>query len=664
MIKRISFRAYITIFIACIMASMLFGLLYHYDNKYNTNTEISQDGTVLLPDPQKENSIQSEGITWLVQGWDFYPDQMIYPGDTAGESTPIYIGQYFSFAGFHEDGSPYGSGTYCLRVHGDGNYTMLIPEVFSACTIYINGEQIASSGSISPYKPCIKDLMFSFQINGKAEILIQTANYSHYYSGVTYPPAIGSSEAISRLITIRMLFYGFLVFTSLALALFAAVIWCGTKESRASGENFWLGILGLSFSLRLCYPFIHMLGISGGNLAYILENTMASLGLFCIVRTVSLMCLKTDSLPERILKGISGGFVLIGLVFSLWMAKYLPRFTPVYGQILYWYKALIAVLMTILLIRQLMKRISGQMLLLLTGLLVYSISLIYHALYLGRFEPAYTGWFEEWGTYILILCFAARMALRNLEIIHENRHLNKHLQEEVAQKTESLAKLLEERRMLLSGFAHDLKTPITSITTFTRLVELDNTQLDEESRQYLDIIRRKIKEIQEQLSTINEFTQIDATPPSFELLDLCLLLRNFYSGNKPDINVSGVFFELLLKDDQPVMVYGDKRKLMSVLQNLVYNAVSFTSEGGKIHLSLNKEQGFAVLRVKDTGCGISEEDIPYIFDPLFTNRINGSSNGMGLFIAKSIITEHGGTIEVASALGKGTVFTIRLPIIQ
>lgn len=664
MIKIISFRAYITIFTACIMASMLFGLLYHYDNKYNTNTEISQDGTVLLPDIQKVDSIQSEGVTWLVQGWDFSPDEIIYPGGSTKEWKSIYIGQYFSIAGFHEDGSPYGSGTYRLRVRGNGNYTMLIPEVFSACVVYVDGEQVTSSGSISPYKPYIKDLVFSFQTNGEAEILIQTANYSHYYSGVTYPPAIGSCEAVSRLITIRMLFYGFLVFTSLALALFAAVIWCGTKKGRASSENFWLGILGLSFSLRVCYPFIHMLGISGGNLAYVLENAMASLGLFCITRTVSLICLKTNSLPERILKGVTGGFILISLVFSFWMTKYLPAFVPIYGQILYWYKALIAITMTLLLIRQFMKRKSGQILLLLAGLLVHCLSLIFHALCLGRFEPAYTGWFEEWGTYILILCFAARMAFRNLEIIRENRHLNEHLQEEIAHKTDSLSKLLEERRMLLSGFAHDLKTPITSITTFTRLVELDNTQLDEESRQYLDIIRRKTKEIQEQLSTINEFTQIDSTPPDFGPLDLCLLLRNFYSGNKPDINVSGISFELLLKDDQPVIIYGDKRKLVSVLQNLVFNAVSFTPEGGKICLHLNKEQEFAVLRVEDNGSGISEEDIPYIFDRLFSNRVNEKSSGMGLFIVKSIITEHAGTIEVASTLGKGTMFTIRLPIIQ
>ena len=664
MSKTINFRAYMIIFIACLTASMLFGILYRYDNKYNTNAQIFQDGTVVLPDVEKENGTQSEEVIWLVNGWEICPDRLIYPGDLAEEWKTTYIGQYFSFAGFHGDGSPYGVGTYRLTISGNGNYTMLIPEVFSACAVYVNGEQTASSGSVSPYRPYIKDIVFSFEIPGDAEILIQTANYSHYYSGVTYPPAIGSSEAVSRLITVRMLFYGLLVFTSLALALFAAVIWFGTRKGRASGENFWLGILGLSFSLRLCYPFIHMLGISGGNPAYVLENTMASLGLFCIARTVSLICLKKGSLPERVLSGITGGFVLISLVFSLLMTKYLPGFVPVYGQILYWYKALIAVAMTVLLICRFAKRKSGQVLLLLTGLLVYALSLIFHALCLGNYEPAYTGWFEEWGAYILILFFAVRMALRNMEIIRENRRLNEHLQEEIEHKTESLSKLLEERRMLLSGFAHDLKTPITSITTFTRLVELDNTQLDEESRQYLDIIRRKTKEIQEQLNTLNEFTQVDSTPPAFEPLDLCLLLRDFYSGNKPDINVSGISFELLPKDDQPVMIYGDKQKLVSVLQNLVFNAVSFTPEGGVIRLCLDGEEDFAVLRVEDNGTGISEEDIPHIFDRLFTNRAGEENRGMGLFIVKSVITEHGGTIEVASTLGEGTVFTIRLPVMR
>lgn len=662
--KNINARAAIIMFAICVIASAFFFLLYTYDNKYNTHIDLSQDNAVLIPDSMNEDSTQNQKITWLIRGWEFYPDQLIFPDDLTGKSKSIYIGQYFSFSKFHEDGSPYGIGTYRVKLSGNGYYTVMIPEVFSSCIVYIDGEKIDSSGSITPYKSYVKDLIFSFELNGTAELLIQTANYTHYYSGITYPPAIGSSEAIIRLITIRILFYGFLVFTSLALALYAAVIWFGTKKNKTSSENFWLGSLSLSFSLRVCYPFIHMLGLSDGNLPYILEITMSSFGLFCIARSVSLICLKTDSMTERILKGITGGFILTGLVFSTFMIRYLPGFVPLYGQILYWYKVLIALILGLILIQRLAQKNSLQILLLLAGLSVYLLSLLYHAFCLGRYEPAYTGWFEEWGIYILIVCFSARMSLRNMEIIRENRHLNKHLQEEIRHKTESLSKLLEERRMLLSGFAHDLKTPITSISTFTRLVELDNTQLDEESRRYLDIIRQKTREIQQQLSAINELTHMDSNPPSFEALDFCLLLQTFYINIKPDVDVSGISLELIMRDHQPVMIYGDRRKLTSILQNIVFNAVDCTPEGGQICLCLSREDEFAVLQIQDNGCGISEEDMPHIFDIFFTNRINGSGSGLGLYIVKSFIIEHGGSIHVDSEPKKGSVFTIRLPIIQ
>lgn len=651
---------FFTLFTACAVASALFGLLYHFDNKYTTAAPLSQDGAAVLA---AQDGTGSGKITWLVQGWEFYPDQLLGPGETGRDAQSVSIGQYFSFAAFHGDGSPHGAGTYRLTVRGDGIYTMLLPEVFSACTVYAGGEQIAASGSVAPYVPQIRDLVFSFEVHGETELLIQTANYTHYYSGVTYPPAVGTGEAVSRLIAVRMLFYGFLAFTSLALALFAAVIWFGTRKTGASGENFWLGILGLSFSLRVCYPFIHMLGSSGQSAAYVLENTMAALGLFCIVRTVSLLCLETGSLAERVLTGIAGGFVAVAGVFPLWMTTGLPGFVPVYGQILYWYKAAAAVAMTVLVLCRSVKRSSGQERLLLAGLLAYAVSLVFHALCLGRYEPAYTGWYEEWGTYFLILCFAARMALKNMEILRENRRLNEHLQEEIARKTESLSRLLEERRLLLSAFAHDLKTPVTSIHTFTRLVEMDSAGLDEESRQYLDVIRRKTAEIQEQLSTLREFTRFDSAPPSFEPLDLCGLLREFCAANEPDVDACGLSLELQTGDGRPVMVYGDRQKLTSVLQNLVFNAVSFTPEGGCIRLSLGRKEGFAVLRVEDNGAGIAQEDLPYIFDRLFTHRPQEDGSGMGLFLVKSVVTEHKGTIEADSEPGKGSVFTIRLPLL-
>lgn len=662
MIHKRHVRATCFALIVCLISAGFFLLLYHFDNKYTTKAEVSQDGSTMLPSARTDDGAPSQKTIWLMDGWEFYPDQLIEPGEETGESVPIYIGQYFSFSAFHRDNSPHGVGTYRLTVSGSGSYTMLIPEVFSACRVYVNDQLVMSSGSISPYEPVIKDLVFSFELEGEAKILIQTANYTHYYSGITYPPAIGSSEAISRLIAVRLCFYGFLSFTSLALALLASVIWFGMRKKEVAGENFWLGVLALSFSLRLSYPLIHALGLPGLMLPYVLESAMTALGLFCIVRIVSLICLPPHSLIERILKGVTGGFILVSVVFSAVMAQYLPGFVPVYGQIFYWYKALVAVTMGVLLLVAFIKKSAQQTSGLLAGLLVYSVSLICHALTLGHFEPARFGWFEEWGGYVLVLCFAVRMVSCNLAIIRENRRLNAHLQEEIARKTETLSKLLEERRLLLSSFAHDLKTPITSITTFTRLVELDNAGLDEESLGYLNIIRRKTREIQEQLSSLHEFTHLDAVPSAFASLDLSQMVREFYESNKPDMDAGGIRFELSLECDSEVVVQGDRRKLTSVLQNLVFNAASFTPEGGSIRLSLNRTTEFAVLAVEDTGRGMSEETMAHIFERFYTNRSDGGGSGMGLFIVKSIVTEHGGTVEVSSAPGRGSRFTVKLPL--
>lgn len=662
MIQKRHIRAVFFALIVCLISAGFFLLLYHFDNKYTTKAEVAQDGSTLIPFAQTDDGTSSGEVSWLVEGWEFYPDQLIEPGDETGEAVSTYIGQYFSFSAFHHDNSPHGVGTYRLTVRGNGSYTMLIPEVFSACRIYVDNQLIMSSGSISPYEPAIKDLVFSFELEGEAQILIQTANYTHYYSGITYPPAIGSSEAISRLMAVRLCFYGFLAFTSLALALLVSVIWLGMRKKEVAGENFWLGILALSFSLRLSYPLVHALGLPGLMLPYVLESAMTALGLFCIVRIVSLICLRPDSLADRILKGVTGGFILVSIVFSAVMAQYLPGFVPVYGQIFYWYKALVAVTMSMLLLVAIVKKSAQQTGGLLAGLLIYSVSLICHALTLGRFEPAHFGWFEEWGCYVLVLCFAARMVLRNLEIIRENRRLNEHLQEEIARKTETLSKLLEERRLLLSGFAHDLKTPITSITTFTRLVELDNADLDEEALGYLNIIRRKTREIQEQLSSLHEFTHLDAVPSAFESLDLSGMMRAFYESNKPDMDADGIQFELYLGKDHKIVVQGDRRKLTSVLQNLVFNAASFTPEGGSVRLSLDRIGEFAVLTVEDTGCGMTEETVAHIFERFYTKRSDGSGSGMGLFLVKSIVTEHGGTVEVSSEPGRGSRFTVKLPL--
>ena len=182
--KKIVSRLTILTLSAFLAAAALFFILYRYDNKYITRASVSQDGVVILPGSQED----SDHISWLVEGWEFFPDQIIEPGETVSGSVSMYIGQYFSFSSFHSDNSPFGEGTYRLTLHGIGDYTLLLPEVFSACKVYINGVLAASAGSLSPYSPYVRDLIVPIEAKGDTEILIQVSNYTHYYSGCK-PPA-------------------------------------------------------------------------------------------------------------------------------------------------------------------------------------------------------------------------------------------------------------------------------------------------------------------------------------------------------------------------------------------------------------------------------------------------------------------------------------------
>lgn len=659
-IKTVS-RLAVLIILSFISAAAFISFLYRFDNKYITALPSSQQGTSeynLSSDTDSEDD-----IIWLIDGWEFCPDEIIAPGNDSAAFIPIYIGQYFSFSDFHNDGSPFGYGTYRIELTGYGSYTLLIPEVFCACRVYVNNTLAGSSGSLSPYEPFVKDVLLQIDLDGKTEILIQTANYTHYYSGITYPPAIGSTDAVNRLIVSRMLFYGFICFTSLALAVFASVVWIGIKKQDRTRENLWLGVFALTFSFRVCYPFIHYFGSSVTGPFYALENCMTALGILCVIRAVSLICLVSGSLADRVLTGTASAFVLITFIFPLFMLKQIPQFTPVYGQLIYWYKALTALALIIMLLYHAIKKEKSSIVSpVLFGMSFYAVSLAANAYYLGTYEPARFGWFEEWACYILILCFTARIIRKNILIVQENHYLTNHLQEEVNNKTKMLTSLLNERRALLASFAHDLKTPLTSIITFTRLVEMDSTDLDPESKRYLDTIREKTKKMQEELNTLSDFAKQDTVNPSFESVDLYYFIQDFYNYNLPDLEAAGLRFDLSLSRKDGLYILADIRKLTSIFQNLVYNAASFASADGYIRLCLKKEEMNAIITVEDNGPGISPDDVPHIFDRFFTHRKDGSGQGLGLFIVKSLVTEQGGQITVQSSEKKGCIFTVVFPL--
>jgi len=149
-------------------------------------------------------------------------------------------------------------------------------------------------------------------------------------------------------------------------------------------------------------------------------------------------------------------------------------------------------------------------------------------------------------------------------------------------------------------------------------------------------------------------------------VDLEEIARPIVSSFEPQASNKGVTLELAAL--RPVRVEADPDRLSQIFVNLIDNALRHTARGGRIRVELDARDSDAVLRVRDTGEGIPYRDLPHIFERFYVvdrSRTRGSGGaGLGLAIVKGIVDAHGGAISADSMLGRGTAFTIRLPIMR
>lgn len=239
---------------------------------------------------------------------------------------------------------------------------------------------------------------------------------------------------------------------------------------------------------------------------------------------------------------------------------------------------------------------------------------------------------------------------------------------------DQLAKAKEEaerasiaKSQFLAIMSHELRTPMTGVMGLADLVWLDQ-QLSENSRRYIDMMRKSARALLTILDDILDFSKIDAERlvlerisfnPQTILKDVVELMRPSASGRGSSVEISA--------ENLPASVCGDPTRLRQVLYNLIGNAIKFT-EAGVIRVSVRGivEADRIELRfeISDTGIGMSEEQIAGLFNAFFqadastTRRFGGT--GLGLAISKRLIEAMGGNIQVASNIGKGSTFSFNV----
>lgn len=230
----------------------------------------------------------------------------------------------------------------------------------------------------------------------------------------------------------------------------------------------------------------------------------------------------------------------------------------------------------------------------------------------------------------------------------------------------SLVRLDRARKEFLSSVSHELRTPLSSIKL---MLETVLEAPEEEARDlFLPQALAQVDRLAALVGQLLEQARAESGQLKLDLRDVDLeeVARPIVASFEPEASNKGVSLELAAL--RPVRVEADPDRLAQVFVNLIDNALRHTSDGGRIRIELDARDSDAVLRVRDTGEGIPYRDLPHIFERFYVvdrSRTRGSGGaGLGLAIVKGIVDAHGGAISAESMLGRGTAFTIRLPIMR
>ena len=248
----------------------------------------------------------------------------------------------------------------------------------------------------------------------------------------------------------------------------------------------------------------------------------------------------------------------------------------------------------------------------------------------------------------------AETAQRNIELAAINKRLQEAQQQLV--QSEKLAAV----GLLTAGIVHDVKNPLTVIKGTAELLQEDDT-LSPEMRKALSLIREGAVKANKIVSDLLTFAR--QAPPDLKPQDLretvqAAIRLTTYLTRQAQVRMSAELPE------QAVMTVYDTQQIEQVFINLITNAVQATADHGTLRIKLTQDDHFAAASFEDTGSGIPPEYLHRIFDPFFTTKPEGQGTGLGLSVGYGIVASHGGRIEVNSEVGKGSTFTVYLPLAE
>lgn len=627
----------LTVLTAFMALAVFFTVLFYADNKYQTPPPYGKSGMISLTDQDFER----DDPIFLIDGWKLTDNRVT---DQA-----TYIGEFSNLQRGDRTVSPHGQAYYQLILRYDGASRIVsadFPQLSLRYAIGLDGVRLTQgtgSGRIT------------FLLSAGDHILsVWTSSKTGYYSGMYFPPSLGMAGTVSQVHSVQIFAYAAAFLLPLALAVFTLFLWqTGGSISR------WFGLLCCCYSLYMFRYFVFYFSMPGAQYWFLVQS-LALYGLcFCVVQLTFLasgaVCGKIWRRIKEVLLAASGVLMLLCLLIPVlpWAVFAHGRLTDIYYMTTFGCAAFFSVK------GMGVQGMEGKFTL--TGCCVFGAGLLANLFFANRFEPIRFFWQFEWCGLFLVLVFGAMMVSRSRRILQENDVLTNHLEEQVKKRTEEVTELLNERKAFFSDMAHDLKAPVFATRSFIEAIRKSGVGVDKELQGYLDQAEARQEEMARRLQGLSAINALDKIEGEWERVSLGELFLEIDAAHSGEAAVRSVHL-LVKKLERDIHLKAQPEKLMILFENLIYNALRATPPDGSIIISAGMEGNKIRVVVEDTGCGISEKELPFVFRRFYVGENNRETGtGLGLYIVHSIVGEMGGTIRVCSTVGKGTRFIMEFP---
>lgn len=643
-------RHWLALLITIAMIAATYGMIPFIAKDNRKQTAQASQGVLDL----SQWRFDRDGAVKLDGQWEFYPNRLLDAADFAGGGGPApeTIAVPSSWASKTD---VYGSATYRLLLHmGDRDRTFGLKtlSIQMSSRIIVNGEEVASSGipsgEPSSYEGKNKPSVSYFTLqSGMNELIVQAANY-HFPggSGINHSMYLGYPGQITA-IQSKALAHDWIVFICFFMM---GLYFVGLYSQRRN--DFSLLVFGL-----LCLFFALFCSTRGERILYdmfgsiptwlylrlqISSSTGAGMALLLYLYTAFRPF--SSRLLVRIGLVVGALLLFLELFFYPWtQTVYMLPVTSLMATLPFIYG--VYVLMSAAL-----RKVEGTLYLVLAAIalnvhaFIQNIN-IYFAVPVFYFKPI--------EPFVFLLMLALLMSLRFSNAFKQNENLS--------------ARLLHADKLkdeFLTNTAHEFKTPLHGMMNIAQSMIDDTRQpLAPGHQERAELIALTAKKLSRLVYDILDLSKLKEGELSIHPMAVDLRSTVEVSLKVFSYLIAGKDVRLVnrIPDDFPY-VLADEFRLKQIIGNLLDNALKHTASG-TIGVSAEAAGGMAAISVQDTGGGIDEDELPFIFQPFKTFRIDSKQSfGLGLPIVKQLVELQQGTIRVSSSKGEGTTFTLTLPI--